>query len=215
MIITVFDWDDTLMATTHVQTTGDTSYFNLLSESIRSCIDIAKKHGQVYIITNGQKEWFNLCLNFLPDCKDLLDEVIFISTVDNKFDYKTPLKEWKYKAFKRLIPFFSKRDKNNQIIAFGDAAHDRAAALHVKDILKGKVGYLNTFVKHIKLIESADFDSILKQQKIIRDIFYHLVDIKEDVDLSFQVEVVRSLEQGERINHLKNLLKEKVFIHNE
>jgi len=70
-------------------------------------------------------------------------------------------------------------------------------------------------VKHIKLIESADFDSILKQQKIIRDIFYHLVDIKEDVDLSFQVEVVRSLEQGERINHLKNLLKEKVFIHNE
>lgn len=161
MFITVFDWDDTLMATSHFQTNEDENIDTTrLSTNIRRLVSIAKTLGQVYIITNAEIGWVHQCINeLLIDCEIILDQAHLFSTVDTRISSNLELEFWKSVAFNRVQALFTKRSRNNHLLCFGDCENDRLATLRVRDRIGDYV-----HVKNVKFLEQPSLDLLIEQQ---------------------------------------------------
>jgi hypothetical protein len=133
--VIVFDWDDTLLASSFLSSKGhrlDTDRSKMsdvesglreLEQSVIAVLNLACTYGTVHVVTNAETGWVQLsAAKFLPGVVPLLSKVNIISarsTYEGMFP-ESPLK-WKYYAMQeRLSPAWeSKKEKN--IISFGDS----------------------------------------------------------------------------------------------
>lgn len=187
MTIIVFDFDDTLFATSFFLETKE-QYKPDLARSADELVKTARRHGTVYIITNATGSWINQCCEEqLKDCPNILktvEEGKMYSTVDHGFItlFSGPSK---YKAFQHFLgSHFENELSSKQLISFGDMLTDREAALGIKE------KYKDVAVKSVLMSPKPNFDELLKQHLLITEAFHLLHSYQGDLDLAMAVNKV-------------------------
>jgi hypothetical protein len=197
--VIIFDWDDTLLASSFLHTRGyrlDTnmppneevdSNLKLLEQSVISVITLALKYGEVNIITNAETGWVQLSAQkFLPGVVPLLSKVTVISA---RSTYEVhhpdaPLK-WKFHAFQdRLSPFFSETKANKHVISFGDSHVEREA---VRAVTRGVV---NTRTKSVKFAERPSMEQLRRQIELVTSCFQYIYTHDGDLDLMLTISLM-------------------------
>jgi len=177
MIVTIFDWDDTLMCTSHILNregnSGDNSEGNSqttlekyekISHNICELISIAKAHGTVFIVTNASLRWVHECIfkNLTPEVEEMMKSVGIFSTVDSGIAEKYDFPDRKKIAFAKLNGLFNKRNNTKHtLLCIGDCNHDRDAANHTREKIRD-----STYVKNIKFIQAPSLDILISQQNL-------------------------------------------------
>jgi hypothetical protein len=196
--IIVFDWDDTLLASTFLSSKGlrlDTDRALLidmekslqeLEQGIITVLTTALQHGDVHIITNAETGWVELsAAKFIPGVVPLLNRVSIISarsTFEAQFP-GSPLR-WKYYAFQeKLAPHLSESKKYKNIISFGDSHVEREA---VRAVTRG---YANTRCKSIKFAERPTIDHLKRQLELVTNCFQYIFQHEGDLDLQLTITV--------------------------
>lgn len=181
MIVTVFDFDDTLFPTSYlINMNVKTVKFVDLSESIKKLLNKALSVGHVYIITNGERDWVKQCIaEYLVDCDDILNRVHLLSTVNSGISNITSIKQRKIIAFDRLIGLFTpSNDKYHHFISFGDCMYDRQASYYIRKKIQN-----TTFVKNVKLISEPTLKELLREHNVILTIYNTLLMSNKHLDL--------------------------------
>jgi hypothetical protein len=191
MIITVFDFDDTIFATSHFF--GKDKFECVeLSNSINQILEIASKYGHVFIITNAEKKWVNKCVEkYLPGCHILSKYIgCIFSTIDNGLTKDNHVSIWKTIAFQKKLELYFQDAYRHDLICFGDNPYDRIAALNIKE------KYKNVVVKNTLMIENPSLDHLLQQHKIIIKVFESLSSYEGHLDLLMSVSSLSTIQKS-------------------
>ncbi len=179
MNIVVFDFDDTLMASSEVRKKSDTN-FEIISSNIDLLINSAKTFADiVFIITNAEKKWVLHCANtYLYSSKDTLLSLPIISTVDRGYNVDNDIEFWKSIAFVDVLGEFFTEPGKHRLFCIGDCIYDREAANSVREI------YNNVSVKNVLFVQNPTIESLAKQQNLLYTHLEYLIKSKKHVDLS-------------------------------
>ena len=169
--IIIFDWDDTLLPTSFLNSKGTYNAFRQFTNNERKrllelenlvlqLLTLSVKKGDVYIITNADKKWVeNSSKIFYPSISNILKKIKIISA-KNKYQKRYPSRIWKIKAFINLANDIDLQKITN-IICSGDSAFEIEAAR----ILATK--FTEAFIKTIKFKEKPELDEIYKQIRFV------------------------------------------------
>ena len=169
--IIIFDWDDTLLPTSFLNSKGTYNAFRQFTKNERKrllelenlvlqLLTLSVKKGDVYIITNADKKWVeNSSKIFYPSISNILKKIKIISA-KNKYQKRYPSRIWKIKAFINLANDIDLQKITN-IICSGDSAFEIEAAR----ILATK--FTEAFIKTIKFKEKPELDELFKQIKFV------------------------------------------------
>ena len=178
--IFIFDWDDTLFFTTHINPSENNTFFyesqtekkfmNRIEYYVSEILNKALSKGEVVIITNSGDGWVNACAKFYyPNLIPLLKKINIISARDlyQKL-YPNDPTTWKIKAFNDLKKKFNfEKCVVSNIICIGDNNCEIIAAQKLGE------GFDNCLVKTIKFREKPNLKELIKQiilinQQILR-----------------------------------------------
>jgi hypothetical protein len=194
----IFDWDDTLLASSFLSNRGcrldtDMSGFSdmapLLREletSVISVLELALEYGQVFIITNAETGWVQLsCEKFIPRVLPLLGKINILSarsTYEPMYP-EAPLK-WKYYAFhERISSFYSDPKAPKNVLSFGDSHVEREAVRAVTKLLP------NSKTKSVKFAERPSMEQLRRQIELVTNCFRYIHSHDGDLDLQLTVTV--------------------------
>ena len=125
--IIIFDWDDTLFPTTHLNKNKfiDQKTLRTIDLAVYSLLSRALLNGKVFLITNASLEWVNDSTQKLPLIRSLLrSSVGLISARDNYSWYANDINVWKQLAFDDLI----KAQWNvRKVVSIGDDKYEYLA----------------------------------------------------------------------------------------
>jgi hypothetical protein len=169
MIITIFDWDDTLMCTSEITLFGNRPDFTQLSANIVGLLKLAKSYGPVFIVTNASREWVYDCIfkYLTAEVEELVNSVGLLSTINSGIANEHPVEMRKTVAFSKMISMFSKRGKHT-LLSLGDCENDRNAANAIREKIGSPAMGSGSFayVKNIKFVPQPTMDVLLTEQKI-------------------------------------------------
>ena len=174
--IFIFDWDDTLFFTTHLDPSKNSMRFNesaLEKKMIKSIeyyveeiLSKALNKGTVLIITNSSEGWVEYCVysyyqNLIPLLKQI--NIISARTLYEQEFPSEPL-TWKIKTFNDLTEKFNfEKCLLTNIICIGD---DNSEIIAAKKLANN---FENCLVKTIKLRESPKLKELIKQLILINE----------------------------------------------
>jgi hypothetical protein len=182
--IIIFDWDDTLLCTTYLNSLGILSdsfdiaenshgYFMKVFSEIEKLDDLVYQTlsksillGKTYIITNSERGWVQYSANKLfPRTSQILSQIQIISA-RGEFGEMFPgdNKQWKIQAFLEILKTVDVNLVTN-LICLGDNMIEIEAA----NILASK--FPKVFIKTIKFKEVPKPLEIIKQLKKVLDQF--------------------------------------------
>jgi len=196
--IIIFDWDDTLLASSFLSSKGyrlDTEKSKIvdvedglreLEQSIVGVLNLALQYGDVHIVTNAETGWVQLsAAKFIPAVVPLLSRVSVLSarsTYEGRYP-DAPLK-WKYYAFQdKLAPSFSEPKRHKNIISFGDSHVEREA---VRAVTRG---FPNTRCKSVKFAERPSMEQLRRQIELVTNCFQYIHHHEGDLDLQLTVTI--------------------------
>ena len=174
--IFIFDWDDTLFFTSHLNPSKNTKFFyeskkeqklmNTIEYYISEILNKALSKGNVLIITNSSDGWVQTCAKFYyPNLLPILDKINIISSRElyqNEFP-NDPI-TWKIKTFNDLKEKFNfNKCIVSNIICIGDDNSEIIAAKKLGENFK------NCLVKTIKFREKPDLTDLIKQMILINE----------------------------------------------
>lgn len=175
MIIFVYDFDDTLFATSHFLE-NPMAKSTLLGTSISSLLSLSCMYGKVYIITNASKDWPDFAIRLhLIDCECVLDNITIVSTY-NRFKDRD-MSEWKKLAFNETLKEHFGDGDPHQLISFGDNPHDHTAAVSIRE------NFPNVVVKSIRMGIRPSLTQLLHQQSILLRKIEDIVNMAEHLEL--------------------------------
>ena len=182
MIITIFDFDDTLFATSHFGSCPVED--DRLVVSIDALLKTAATMGDIIIVTNATMSWVKLCAEKYLSKSEYLKMFwgrIF-STVDSMSELNnTKVDEWKKRAFGKVLkPFFKNKEKHT-LFCFGDSKFDRDAALSIRK------KYKNVTVKSVLLVQRPTLNMILYQHYLIYNFLNSSSSSSENIDICFNL----------------------------
>ena len=174
--IFIFDWDDTLFFTSHLNRNKDSffSSYELPKRELKKMKEIeyyvdrilnkALSYGMVFIITNSSDGWIQKSAKlFYPELTPILNRINIISA-RSLFEKKYPnnLEMWKIKAFTDLPEIFDINKKvPTNIICIGD--ND----IEIKCGKKLAESFDDYVLKTVKFRENPDLDELIKQLNLI------------------------------------------------
>jgi len=196
--IIIFDWDDTLLASSFLSSKGyrlDTDKSKIvdveaglrdLEQSIIAVLTLALQYGEVHIVTNAETGWVQLsAAKFIPAVVPLLHRVSILSarsTYEARYP-DAPLK-WKYYAFQdKLAPSFAEPKRSKNIISFGDSHVEREA---VRAVTRG---FPNTRCKSVKFAERPSMEQLRRQIELVTNCFQYIHHHDGDLDLQLTVTI--------------------------
>jgi len=196
--VIIFDWDDTLLASTCLSSKGyrldsekitDPELLAGLREletSVINTINLACQYGVVHIVTNAETGWVQLSAQkFIPAVVPHLSKVNVISarsTYEGMFP-DSPLK-WKFYAMQeRLSGVFAESKKEKNILSFGDSHVEREA---VRAVTRG---FPNTRTKSVKFAERPTLEQLRRQIDLVANCFSYIHNHDGDLDLQLTVTV--------------------------
>jgi hypothetical protein len=172
----IFDWDDTLFSTTHLNPSKENLflYINPKEKKMMSTIEFyikqilikALSKGTVLIITNSSEGWVEACVNFYyPNLIPILSNVNIISSRQLYSDkYPGRPLMWKIKAFNDLRSKFNfEKCHITNIVSIGDDKSEIIAAQKLGEKIN------NCIVKTIKFREEPNLKELIKQLMLIND----------------------------------------------
>lgn len=187
MIITIFDFDDTLFPTSHLidkrkflkdEYIFDDKQINKLCSNLKELYKISKNNSdKLHIITNAEKSWVQQCLKkFLYNCSDIFLNIEIISSVDEGFSHNRDRGMWKtYTFIFKLFQYFGD-GKNHELLAFGDCIFDREASMNIKKV------FPNVTVKNITLLSKPNIHEFLIEQEAMIHTIENLYKHKGEID---------------------------------
>lgn len=194
----IFDWDDTLLASTYLVSKGyklkgsferDPLVENQLSELgkvVAILLNHALQIGKVFIITNAEYGWVQLSAQkFIPALRPILDKISIISARTN-FESAHPDKplQWKYLAFEKNLNTYFKASPvilTKNIISLGDSHVEREAVKLVGKLLD------NTRTKSIKLATRPTIEQLKHQLNLLISNLHYLLSYEGDLDLMLNI----------------------------
>lgn len=194
--ITIIDWDDTLFPTNWVsknnvdmnnkdQISSYSVYFLELDKTISNFLLNLSKDTKIYIITNANITWINLCLKSLPKTSQIIKEnnIEIISARDRNANYNISPNEWKIYTFQDVFldTLSNNNDELYNIMSIGDAMYEYNALLVLGNKLSSRG--VNNNLKSIKLKEKPEFDLIIEQMILIDKNIDKLVKINDFIDV--------------------------------
>ena len=144
--IIVFDWDDTLLASTYVSSLGlrpryTTESPNIpqevamelqqLEKVVIQLLTLALEFGKVVIITAAEAGWVELSASlFLPNTLPIITSSVRVVSARTTYERHFPSSpsQWKLAAFNYELDL---ADKVQHLLSFGDGASERRALLSV------------------------------------------------------------------------------------
>ena len=181
--IFIFDWDDTLLCTSHLMEISTTKMNNTIMNKIRDNLKNLDKNvvnllkfcmarGEVFIITNSSHGWAEYSSEkYLPATSKLLNKIPIISAkrLYSKTYPGSPV-EWKVRAMFYVVDKYHINTKLiSNIISFGDSIIDLEAAERLKSI------FVNAYVKSIKFQEKPRPIILEKQIFIITNLLDSII----------------------------------------
>ena len=172
----IFDWDDTLFFTTHINPSKNLNFFyesktekRMMNKIELYVVEILKKalsKGTVLIITNSSDGWVHSCAKFYyPNLLPILDEIKIISARE-LYQYKFPSEPliWKVQTFNDLkLKFCFEKCKVSNIICIGDDNGEIIAAKKLGE------SFENCLVKTIKFRDKPNLTDLIKQIILVND----------------------------------------------
>jgi hypothetical protein len=173
----IFDWDDTLLCTSHLTLNGvynesirytekDYEKLSKLEENVYNLMKLAISKGDTYIITNAAPGWVEYSTRkFYPKVTEVLSLVKIISARGKyEKEYPNDSRMWKIQAFLEMQKNFN-QDLVTNIICLGDSLIEMEAA----QILASK--FSQAFIKTIKFKEIPKPEELNKQLLLVLDQF--------------------------------------------
>jgi len=171
-IITIYDWDDTLLCTTQlrhinfsldkVQLMKDNDLLDKLDEQCVNLLTTALIYGDTYIITNACLDWVNKSsMHLLPNTNKLLLErnIIVISAREVCQENFLNDDAWKSYTFTKLADQYDKNISTN-IICIGDSNKEMEAGKELSLMLDANI-------KTIKFKDNPNVKELIKQQRAL------------------------------------------------
>jgi len=196
--VIIFDWDDTLLASSFLSGKGYRLDNNLerppeleaqlkeLEQSVINVLTLAMNFGPVHIVTNAETGWVQMSAQkFIPGVVPVLSKVKVVSarsTYEAMFP-DAPLK-WKFYAFQeKLASSFTELKTEKNVISFGDSYVEREA---VRAVTKGLP---NTRTKSVKFAERPSMEQLRRQIELVGNCFQYIYNHDGDLDLQLTVTV--------------------------
>ena len=174
--IFIFDWDDTLFFTTHLNPSKNSTFFyesktekrlmNTIEFYVSEILNKALSKGTVLIITNSSDGWVHACAKFYyPNLLPILDKIKIISARELYQDeYPAEPITWKVKTFNDLKKKFNfEKCRVSNIICIGDDNSEIIAAKKLGESFK------NCLVKTIKFRDKPNLTDLIKQIILINE----------------------------------------------
>jgi len=202
--VVLFDYDDTILASTFLSGKGyrldaDTKceevdqYLKGLEQATANLLTLAMRFGHVFIVTNAETGWVQLSAQkFMPGLVPLLSKVKIISA-RSTYEHAHPDSpvKWKYCAFQdALSGVFGRLESKTQknIISFGDSHVEREA---VRAVTRGLA---NVKTKSVKFAERPSMEQLRRQIELVTNCFNYIY--LHDGDLDLQLTVTVSQQQA-------------------
>jgi len=196
----VFDWDDTILSTSHLAAAGYRlghvrprnpqveAALKQLDTTAQSLLQLALENShRVCIITNAENGWIELSSkSWLPGVAAMLKKFSIISA-RSTFEPKYPNSPstWKLRAFEEMTAQFSKdhcdESSTLHIISLGDSNVEREAA---HTVARNRT---NTKAKSVKFTEEPSVDVLRLELMSIMSRFSSLVEYDNSLDLVLPV----------------------------
>ena len=199
--VIIFDWDDTLLASSFLSSKGyrldlpnqsleevETDLRKLESLVIQ-LLNLAMSHGKTCIITNAETGWVQLSAQkFMPNLVPLLSQIKITSarsTFEPKFPDSPP--QWKFQAFqenlRELVPLVSSDPSfHSNILSFGDSHVEREAVQAVC-----KTFTLPVLTKSVKFVERPSLEQLWRQLELVIGCFKDICFHDGDLDLMLTI----------------------------
>ena len=168
--IFIFDWDDTLFFTTHINPSENNTFFyesqtekkfmSRIEFYVSEILNKALDKGEVFIITNSGDGWVHACAKFYyPNLIPILAKINIISARDSyENEYPNDPTTWKIKAFNDLKKRFNfEKCIVSNIICIGDNNCEIIAAQKLGE------EFDNCLVKTIKFREKPNLKDLIRQ----------------------------------------------------
>jgi len=196
--VIVFDWDDTLLASTFLSSKGYRLDCNMvrcpdveaqlreLERSVCNVLSVALQYGRVHIITNAETGWVQMSAQkFIPAVVPFLNLVTVLSarsTHEAQFP-DSPIK-WKTTAFHETITkSLTRMDLTKNVISFGDSHVEREA---VREVTRG---WECTRTKSVKFHERPSMEQLRRQLDLVRNCFQYIYAHEADLDLMLTITI--------------------------
>jgi len=200
--VIIFDWDDTLLASSFLHSKGyrlDTNMppcdevdngLKQLEQTVIGVLNQALQFGDVNIVTNAETGWVQLsAAKFMPGVVPLLSKCTVVSarsTFESEFP-DAPLK-WKYQAMhERLNHHYTSNqtsDKSRHVISFGDSHVEREAVRQVTKVFDG------VRCKSVKFAERPSMEQLRRQIELVSSCFQYIYTHDGDLDLMLTISLV-------------------------
>jgi hypothetical protein len=192
--VILFDWDDTLLASSWVSKFGlRPSYTSipLIPEEVRQELDklesvvirlltTALKYGRVVIVTAAETGWVELSASlFLPRCLHLLESSnVRIVSARSTYEatYPNQPKQWKVAAFHQEV-FISEYERPKHVLSFGDSTSEREALMYVTELMEDVYG------KSMKFITRPTAQELRQQVELVLSCLEYMCTHPGDLDL--------------------------------
>mmetsp|Transcript_6330 Transcript_6330/g.19100 ORF Transcript_6330/g.19100 Transcript_6330/m.19100 type:complete len:223 (+) Transcript_6330:111-779(+) len=177
----VFDWDDTLMATTELIARGALSGFfrgqlRLADELVYELLKQASSMGDIAIVTNAYQSWVELSARrYLPKTyKMLKSQNVNIVSARDKYESLSPSNpaKWKILAFKNDFSKLQVPGTECNMLVVGDSMMDLVAAQEAFGTRK------DACLKMVKFLDSPTLNQLITQLQSLRENLEYLTDLK-------------------------------------
>ena len=171
----IFDWDDTLFFTTHLNPSKNNLFFyenenekkmmKTIEYYIEEIFNKALNKGTVLIITNSGEGWVEACAKFYyPNLISILKDIYIISARElYQEKYPREPETWKIRAFNDLKEKFNFEECVSNIICFGDDNKEIIVAKKLGENIN------NCLIKTVKFRDKPDLTEMLKQLIVINE----------------------------------------------
>jgi len=195
----IFDWDDTLLASSFLSGKGYRLDNNLerppeleaqlkeLEQSVINVLTLALQYGPVHVVTNAETGWVQMsAAKFIPGVVPLLNSKVKVISARSTYEAMfpdAPLK-WKFYAFQeKLASTFSEHKAEKNVISFGDSYVEREA---VRAVTKGLP---RTRTKSVKFAERPSMEQLRRQIELVANCLQYIYSHDGDLDLQLTVTV--------------------------
>jgi len=187
--IIVFDWDDTLICTSHLTKLGLLHLseemledLQALDDKVFTLLELATSFGQTCIVTNAELHWVNYTgMAFLPRSFKLIQERIEVISARSRFQSKFPDDhyKWKIEAFLELKKNFDDSVIAN-IMAIGDSRAEIEAARHLGSLLS------HSLIKTVKFKSNPGIRDLTKQINLLTERFEQIITNKTSLTIRLE-----------------------------
>ena len=175
--IIVFDWDDTLCASTWHNANFSSRMMNNasvieLSRQVKQILEASNNLATVLIITNAELDWvLSMTGIYFSDVK-ILNKIRVISARD----YATFERDWKNICFEKELSKLLVPDIANHIVSIGDSIREQEALMTLSE----KYDFIP---KSVKLVNSPSIKQLTDQLKLLNNSISDIIKHDNKLDL--------------------------------